>query len=179
MEIKVEMDITDVEDIAKRQVPFVLARTLTDLGRETNEAVKKHAQEQYMIRRHWMMKGFRTQGARKNFLKSLVFHRDTYMGKHERGDFVRSMNGKLNAVPQTRDSGRAARASAELKRPNTFIKGRAIIRRKVRSRQYELLFKLTEEARYQPTLQMEEIAQEIVNRKADEVSDRHWLNLIE
>jgi hypothetical protein len=179
MEITVEMDLSDVEDIAKRQVPYVLARTLTDLGRETNEAVKRNARDQYMIRRPWMMKGFRTQGARKNFLQSLVYHRDPYMLKHERGDFVRSKNGKLNAVPQDRERGRNTRAMLALMKPNTFIKGRAIIKRKARSRRYELLFKLTEESRYAPTLKMEEIAQEIVNQKADSIMDNHWINLIE
>jgi len=177
IEVKVEMDVSDIEDIAKRQVPFVLSQTLTELAREANTEVKKHAAKQYMHRRTWMMKGFRVQGARKNFLRSMLYHRDFYMLKRERGDYVREKSGKLNAVPQERN--RRRRASVELRRADTFIRGRGIIRRKSKSRKYELLFKLTDEARYAPTLKMEEIAREIVNRKADEVMDRHWTCIIQ
>ena len=178
IEMKVEMDLSDVEDIATRQVPFVLSQTLTELAREANGEVKKHAAKQYMHRRTWMMKGFRVQGARKNFLRSMLYHRDFYMLKHERGDFVRAKEGKLNAVPQSRGGTRLGRASVELKKANTFIQGHGIIRRKNRSRKYELLFKLTDEARYAPTLKMEEIAREIVERKADEISGKFWLSAI-
>ncbi len=178
IEMKVEMDLSDIEDIAKRQVPFVLSQTLTELARETNDEVKKHAKNEYMIRRPWMMKGFRVQGARTRFLRAMVFHRDSYMHKHERGEYVRAKEGKHNVIPYRRGQ-RIGRASKELSKPGTFIKGRSVIRRKNRSRKYEILFTLSDEARYHPTLKMEEIAQHVVNQKADEISDKHWLNLIE
>lgn len=176
IEINVEMDLSDVNKIAKRQIPFILSKTLTDLAKEATKENRKHAGEEYTIRRPWVMNGFRSQGARKDFLKALVFHRDTYMHKHERGDLVRSKAGKFNAIPQVKS--RLRRASVELQKPNTFVQGRGIVRRKRGARTYELLFKLSDEARYLPTLKMQEIAQEVVNRKADELLDKHWANVI-
>lgn len=177
IEMKVEMDLSDIEDIAKRQVPFVLSQTLTELARETNDEVKKHAKKEYMIRRPWMMKGFRVQGARTKFLRAMVFHRDSYMHKHERGDHLRAKEGKHNVIPFRRGQ-KVGRASKELSKPGTFIKGRSVIRRKNRSRRYEILFTLSDEAKYVPTLKMEETGKEIVDKKADEISGKHWLALI-
>ena len=179
IEMKVEMDLINVEEIAHRKVPFVLSQALTELAREANNEVKKHAKDQYMLRRPWMMKGFRVQGARSNFLRAMIFHRDSYMHKHERGDLIRAKEGKLNAVPQFRGGYSPGRASVELRKANTFVQGRGIVRRKNNTRRYELLFKLTDEARYLPTLKMEEIAREIVNRKADEVIDKNWFCMIQ
>ena len=101
------------------------------------------------------------------------------MHKHERGEFIRAKEGKMNAVPQSRGGARPGRASVELRKANTFIKGHGIVRRKKRSRNYELIFKLTDEARYAPTLKMMEIAQEVVNQKCDSVIDKHWINIID
>jgi hypothetical protein len=87
-------------------------------------------------------------------------------------------HGKYNVVPYRRGQ-KLQRASLELKKPGTFIKGRSVIKRKPRSRRYELLFTLSDEAQYAPTLQMEEIAQEVVNQKADSIMDHHWINIID
>ena len=178
LEIAVTIDMHEIKDMVERkQVPYALSRTLTDLGRAATEANVKHAKSEYMIRRPWVLKGFQSTSARKNQLKSIVRHRDTYMLKHERGDMVSSLRGKYIAIPQ-RKKGRYERASVALKDPRTFFKGKSIIRRKFGTRQYELLFKLTEEARYAPTLKMEEIAQAIVDQKADDFFNRHWLDAI-
>ena len=174
IEVKVEMEILDVKDIADRKVPFVLSKTLTELAQEANKEVKKHANSAYMIRRPWMMKGFRVQGARSKFLRAMIYHRDSYMHKHERGGYIRAQEGKHNVIPYHRGQ-KVGRASAELQKPDTFIRGRSVIRRKKRSRKYELLFTLSESAKYASTLKMEEIAREVVKRKADEVIDKHWL----
>ena len=82
-------------------------------------------------------------------------------------------------MPQFRGGYSPGRASVELRKANTFVQGRGIVRRKNNTRRYELLFKLTDEARYLPTLKMEEIAREIVNRKADEVIDKNWFCMIQ
>ena len=178
IEMKVEMDLINVEEIAHRKVPFVLSQALTELAREANNEVKKHAKDQYMLRRPWMMKGFRVQGARSNFLRAMIFHRDSYMHKHERGAFIREKSGKKNVMPYERGRN-IGRASVELSKPGTFIKGRSIIRRRNKTRRYELLFTLADEARYLPSLKMEEIAREVVNRKADEVIDKQWFYMIQ
>ena len=178
LNIAVTIDMHEIKDmVEKRQVPYALSRTLTDLGRAANRANIEHAKSEYMIRRPWVLKGFQSTSANKNRLETVIRHRDSYMLKHERGDMVRSLRGKFNAVPQ-RDKRTNARASLALKDPRTFFAGKSIIRRKFGTRQYELLFKLTEEAQYAPTLKMEEIAQAIVDEKADAFFHRHWLEAI-
>ena len=178
LEIAVTIDMHEIKDmVEKKQVPYALSRTLTDLGRAATEANVKHAKNEYMIRRPWVLKGFQSSSARKNQLKSIVRHRDTYMLKHERGDMVRPSSGKYNAIPQRRKS-KFARASLALKDARTFFRGKSIIRRKFGTRQYELLFKLVEEAQYAPTLKMEEIAQSIVDQKANDFFNKHWLEAV-
>ena len=178
LDIYVTIDIHEIKDmVEKRQVPYALSRTLTDLGREATKENIKHAKSEYMIRRPWMLKGYQSTAARKNNLKAIIRHRDTYMSKHERGDKLRSLAGKVNAVPQ-RDRGRNVRAALALRDPRTFFQDKSIIRRIPRSRQYQLLFKLSDEAQYAPTLMMEKIAQAVVDEKAKETFGRHWLAAI-
>ncbi|MFK7822773.1 MAG: hypothetical protein AB8G05_01350 [Oligoflexales bacterium] len=179
LDIEVTIDINEIKDmVEKRQVPYALSRTLTDLGKEATKANIRHAKDEYTIRRPWVLKGFQYTIARKNLLKTIVKHRDTYMSKHERGDKVRSQRSKFIAVPQE-NRGRSVRASVALRDPRTFFQGKSIIKRKPRSRQYLLLFKLSDDAQYAPTLMMEKIVQAVIDEKADSLFNKHWLAAID
>ena len=57
LDVEVTIDMHEIKDmVEKRQVPYALVRTLTDLGREATKANIEHARDEYTIRRPRMLK---------------------------------------------------------------------------------------------------------------------------
>ena len=74
-----------LRDQARKQIPFVLAKTLTDLAKEVQLEVRKEIPKRFTLRRKWVVNGIRIQSASKRKLEAVVYSKDLFMGKQETG----------------------------------------------------------------------------------------------
>lgn len=74
-----------LDDVARQQLPFALANTLTSIGWEGVEASKEKLPGRFTIRNGWVAQGYRVKKAVKKNLIAVVSHKDKYMLLQEQG----------------------------------------------------------------------------------------------
>ena len=97
LEVSSKLDLNQVREYEKRHIPFVLAKTLTQLARESVFAVRKEPPKRFRLRRKsFITSGIRYQRATKQNLEAKVIELDELMRKQEEGP---TYTGKRYLVP--------------------------------------------------------------------------------
>lgn len=74
-----------LDDFAKRQVPFAMSRALNDTAREIQRDIRFEMPRNFKIRRQWVLKGIQVKPSTKRDLRAMVFSKDKFMGRQEYG----------------------------------------------------------------------------------------------
>jgi len=83
--------IKDLSDLEKKQLPYVCAKTLTDVAIGAQGEIKKQMPSRFTLRSRWATQGVRIEPAKKadikqhGFCEAVVKHIDPYMTKQEEG----------------------------------------------------------------------------------------------
>ena len=105
IEISVQSEIRRVlgqlETFSSRQIPFAIAKALTDTAKDVQAEVKRDIPSKFTLRRQWIVQGIRIIAATKQNLTAFVYSKDsaTFMGRQEQGGEKHPMKGRRIAVP--------------------------------------------------------------------------------
>jgi len=94
-----------LDDIARQQLPFAIAKTLTDLAKEAQLQIRSSIPKLFHVRSTWTEKGVRIEPARKADLisrgscQSVVKDIDRHMLLQETGGIKRPTKSRRVAVP--------------------------------------------------------------------------------
>lgn len=81
----------DLTKIQREELPFVVAKTVTDLAKGSQNKIQREMRQRFTIRSHWPIRGVRIEPAKKSDMKrsgqceGAVKHIDHYMTLHEEG----------------------------------------------------------------------------------------------
>ena len=89
-----------LDDVARQQLPFALANTLSRTAEEAVALNKSKLPGRFTIRTTWVAKGYRVKHARKNDLTATITHKDAYMALQEFGGTKTPTSAKSVAVPE-------------------------------------------------------------------------------
>lgn len=137
----VERYTRDLDDAARRHVPFAIARALTLTAKDAQAEVKQGLPGRFTLRNNWVMSGIRITPATKTHLEAAVGSREPFMARQETGGTKRSRGGHRIAVPKTKPAKvipRGQRPSAMRSKPRVFMattaSGSGILRRLTKER---------------------------------------------
>jgi hypothetical protein len=89
MQISFEHDIAKVlpklDAIGQKQLPFAIARALTQTTKEAQAAVRADMPRKFTIRRQWVVQGIRIIPATKANLTAILYTKDPFMERQEGG----------------------------------------------------------------------------------------------
>ncbi|MBI1383033.1 MAG: hypothetical protein GC161_18335 [Planctomycetaceae bacterium] len=170
LEVAKEMD-----DLARKQLPFAAAASVTHAAREVMEAEVKNTEAKLNIRSRWLLKGWKFQGAKKqdypNFT-AYVGHRDQIMADQEHGNPARKARAaKRIGVPAKgyRDAnwnakgaipkGKRPKALLNAKKKHHFERGGLVFRRD--GEKLKLVYSLRPSVRITAALGAEKVAHEV------------------
>lgn len=96
--VNTKIDLSQIKDYEKKHIPFVLAKTLTQLARESAFEVRRQLPERFRLRRKaFITSGIRYEKATKQNLEAKVIELDKLMRKQEEGP---SYTGKRFLIPR-------------------------------------------------------------------------------
>lgn len=81
----------DLTTIQRQELPFVVAKTVTDLAKGSQGKIQRDMRQRFTIRSHWPIRGVRIEPAKKSDMRrygqceGAVKHLDHYMTLHEEG----------------------------------------------------------------------------------------------
>jgi hypothetical protein len=140
-------------DKFQRQIPYVVARSLTKTAESARGAIMDHIKSEFIVRTPWVRKGYPGIGlktASKTDLRAEVFSHPDWMELHEPGGTKKARGTGLIAVPMEAAQPDERRKIAPSKRPKalktagkSFIiqtkSGPMIFTRKGRKKQKKLI----------------------------------------
>lgn len=101
--IDVRMDLKrferELDDLARTQLPFAIARALTWTAKEARDEVRKQVARRFVTRSKWVERGIQSRSATKKLPVATVGSRDWFMADHEDGAARRPLKGKHRASP--------------------------------------------------------------------------------
>lgn len=190
----VEETCRELDYLAQSQVPFAIAKTLTDLAWESRGAIQDKMPSQFTLRSRWAVSGVRVNKATKQHLEAVVHHLDAKMEKQEIGGTVTAQKSRMLALPVTGPHGirksddklvsRRKRPAAIMKTPGTFVTrfktGAVIIahRRTAKRLPIDAKYLLVPASRYKPTWGFELQVQNVVTKRAEIIFERNLDNAI-
>lgn len=90
----------ELDDVARQQVPFALANTLSRTAEEAVDMNRSKLPGRFTIRTGWIAKGYRVKHARKDSLLAVISHKDKFMVLQEEGGTKTPTTAKSVAVPE-------------------------------------------------------------------------------
>jgi hypothetical protein len=137
----VERFTRNMDDAARRHVPFAIARALTWTARDAQTDVRDELPKQFTLRNSWVKNGIRITPASKASPQAVVGSLEPFMERQETGGAKRSRGGHRIAVPKAKPSRvipRAQRPAAVRNKPRVFTvktaNGAGIFRRQGKQR---------------------------------------------
>jgi hypothetical protein len=137
----VERFTRNMDDAARRQVPFAIARALTWTAKDAQGDVQADLPKRFTLRNNWVKNGIRITPATKASPQAVVGSLEPFMERQETGGAKRSRGGHRVAVPKTKPTRiipRAQRPSAIRNKPRVFTiktaSGAGIVRRQGKAR---------------------------------------------
>lgn len=137
----VERLTRNLDDAAKRQLPFALARALTWTAKDAQSDVREDLPKKFTLRNAWVKNGIRITPATKASPEAVVGSLEPFMQRQETGGPKGSRGGHRIAVPPTKPTKlipKGQRPKALRSKPRVFTintaKGARIVRRTTRKR---------------------------------------------
>lgn len=138
----IERFAANMDDGARRQLPFAIARGLTMTAKDAQGVVQAALPKQYTLRNSWVKSGIRITSATKMSPEAAVGSLEPFMERQETGGRKLAKSGHRVAVPPRKPSRiipRGQRPQAQRQKPRVFVptKGRmagAVLRRTTKKR---------------------------------------------
>ena len=89
----------NMDDAARRHVPFALARALTKTAQDAQGDVRADLPNRYTLRNNWVSNGIRITPATKSVPQAVVGSLEPFMERQERGGTKRARSHSRVAVP--------------------------------------------------------------------------------
>lgn len=103
MRIRVHSDVDrfsmNMDEAARRHVPFALARGLTQTAKDAQADVREDLPKRFTIRRAWVPNGIRIEPATKRDPEAVVGSLEPFMKRQETGGRKRARDHSRVAVP--------------------------------------------------------------------------------
>jgi hypothetical protein len=103
MRIRVVSDIDrftrNMEDAARRHVPFAIARALTMTAKDAQVDVREELPRRFTIRNNWVPNGIRIKPATKTAPEAIVGSLEPFMARQETGGRKKPRSSSRIAVP--------------------------------------------------------------------------------
>lgn len=176
----VERLARNMDDGARRHLPFAVARALTMTAKDAQGEVREELPRKYTLRNSWVKNGIRITPATKASPEAVVGSLEPFMERQEEGGKKTARGGHRVSVPvkkPTRVIPRGQRPSAVRKRPRVFVVktagGAGIVRRTTKKRYpLQLLYWLKRGVTVKPSFGFQ-------GRTGTTVTDRFGPNFIE
>ena len=173
--IKLEDKATEnLRQIATKQIPFVVAKTLTQIAQQSQAEVKKSIKEKFFIRKKsgGFESSIRIKSATKTKLTAEVYTMAAFAALQQTGGVKQAKDGRLaipsyQAISQVKKRGDSNSPSSYLAGDAFKIKTKsgaeAIAQRK--GKEFKILFFLRKSAQVDKKLDMIEITQQTVKNR--------------
>jgi hypothetical protein len=168
--------IENLNQIAKKQVPFAVAKTLTNIAQKSQEEVRKNIREKFFIRKKsgGFESSIRIKPATKRNLTAQVYTMATFAALQQTGGTKKAKDGRL-AIPAYQAINKVKKRS-DSNSPSTYLAGDAfkiktksgqevIAHRK--GKELKILFFLRKNARVDKRLDMIETTTKTVKDRFD------------
>jgi len=172
--------LQDLDAAKRRQIPYAVARALTDTAFDARASIQQKMPSVFTIRRQWVIRGVRVDRATKStakhgFLEAAVKHLDEHMAKQERGGTVQRRSRAI-AIPgaklrksKRRSIPKSRKPAALLRNPRYFVgddqTGRPIIYQRVGRKRLRPMYLLRNTAKYRPIYGFEATVRKVTNRR--------------
>jgi hypothetical protein len=106
VQIDIKPTMAALSALEKEQVPFVLAKTLTDVALGSQQTIREGMPKRFHIRSKWEISGVRIEPAKKidiktyGYAESVVKHIDPYMALQETGGSKDPKKTRALAIPE-------------------------------------------------------------------------------
>ncbi len=165
-----------ISQIANRQIPFAIAKSLTDVAKQSQEEVRKHIREKFFIRKKsgGFESGIRIKPATKNNLTAEVYTMAAFAALQQTGGTKKAKDGRLaipsyqsiNQVKKRRDSNSpSAYLAGDAFKIKTKSGQEVIVQRK--GKEFKILYFLRKRAHVDKRLDMIEITTNTVKTRFD------------
>ena len=171
----------DLDDLARTQLPFAEARTLTLTARDARDDVRKGLGNKFVLRSKWVERGIQSVSATKQLPVAMVGSRDWFMADQEEGGRRRPLTGMHRAAPLGVRTSPRQRITKAKRPPRLLAKRRfflqrlargrhkgqfAVMRRVSRSRYpLQVLYLLERETKIRPKFRFRETVERTVDRR--------------
>ncbi len=125
---EIQATLNGISQVQLDELPFVVAKTITDLAKGSQEQIRKEMPTRFTIRSSWPLKGLRIEPAKKADFRrgqceGAVKHLDHYMALHEEGGPKENLShgqqkgsGKMTAIPHYKARDKMRTGSGRLKK---------------------------------------------------------------
>lgn len=171
--------------VGKDQMPFAVARTLTDVAKDAQEEVRRVLSRRFEIRSKHPLRGIQVEPAKKRDwprTRARVGTRDQYIAQHERGGVFRPRSSSYHAIPTRRVKRTKSGRVRKRDRPREIIEGKRgfFTDRTIRLNDYRrrqrrapTMFLLRRQIRLQPRLGFEDTVRQTAAARMQPTFTRH------
>jgi hypothetical protein len=166
----------ELASIAKKQIPFAVAKTLTNIAQKSQEEVRKNIREKFFIRKKsgGFESSIRIKPATKTNLTAEVYTMAAFAALQQTGGIKKAKDGRL-AIPSYQAISQVKKRS-DSNSPSSYLAGdafkiktksgaEAIVQRK--GKEFKILFFLRKSAQVDKKLDMIEITTNTVKDRFD------------
>ncbi len=123
--IQIKSNANALDKIAKQQIPFAVAKTLTNIAQKSQEEVRKNIREKFFIRKKsgGFESSIRIKPATKNNLTAEVYTMAVFAALQQTGGIKKSKDGRL-AIPSYQNINQVKKRS-DSNSPSTYLAGDA------------------------------------------------------
>ncbi len=166
----------DIKQIATKQIPFAVAKTLTQIAQQSQEAVRKNIREKFFIRKKYggFESSVRIKPATKTKLTAEVYTMAAFAALQQTGGIKKAKDGRL-AIPSYQAISQIRKRS-DSNSPSSYLAGDAFkIKTKAgqeviaqrKGKEFKILFFLRKSADINKRLDMIEITTNTVKDRFD------------